>query len=93
LRTRRGSQHREPLLLVGAGAGGPLYIPGIYKQRNRTFILGLDEGLRQITPDNNSSSLPTEKMHSGDFSEWYVPTAASGITNTNLGTDALGYRS
>ena len=75
----------------GASAGGPLYIPGIYKQRNKTFIFGVYEGLRQSTPDNGTFSVPTEKMHSGDFSEWYVPTAASGITNTNLGTDALGY--
>ena len=75
----------------GASAGGPLYIPGIYKQRNKTFIFGVYEGLRQSTPDNGTFSVPTAKMHTGDFSEWYVPTAASGITNTNLGTDALGY--
>ncbi|MGA2170158.1 MAG: hypothetical protein ABSG62_18325 [Terracidiphilus sp.] len=75
----------------GASAGGPLYIPGIYKQRNKTFIFGVYEGLRQSTPDNGTFSVPTAKKHTGDFSEWYVPTAASGITNTNLGTDALGY--
>ena len=75
----------------GASAGGPLYIPGFYKQRNKTFIFGVYEGLRMSTPNNGTFSVPTEKMHSGDFSDWYVPTAASGITNTNLGTDALGY--
>jgi hypothetical protein len=75
----------------GASAGGPLYIPGLYKQRNKTFIFGVYEGVRMNTPDNGTFTVPTERMHSGDFSEWYTPTAASGITNTNLGTDALGY--
>jgi hypothetical protein len=75
----------------GASAGGPLYIPGIYKQRNKTFIFGVYEGVRMNTPVNGTFSVPTEKMHAGDFSEWYVPTTASGIKNTNLGTDALGY--
>lgn len=74
----------------GASAGGPLYIPGIYKQRDKTFIFGVYEGLRQSTPNNATFSVPTAKMHTGDFSEWLVPTAASGITTTNLGTDALG---
>jgi hypothetical protein len=73
----------------GASAGGPLYIPGIYKQRDKTFIFGVYEGLRQSTPNNAKFSVPTALMHTGNFSEWLVPVNPS--TPTNLGTDALGY--
>jgi len=34
----------------GIAGGGPLYIPGIYKQRNKTFFFAYYEGLRQGTP-------------------------------------------
>ena len=34
----RGNFNRNQ---VGASAGGPLYIPKFYEQRNKTFIFGL----------------------------------------------------
>ena len=36
----------------GFTAGGPVYIPNLYRQRDKTFIFGTYEGLRQQTPDN-----------------------------------------
>ena len=35
---------------VGVAAGGPLYIPGLYRQREKTFIFGLYEHLTISTP-------------------------------------------
>jgi hypothetical protein len=65
----------------GASAGGPLYIPGIYKQRDKTFIFGVYEGLRQTSPVNNTFTVPTALMRTGNFSE---------VLGAQIGTDALG---
>jgi hypothetical protein len=65
----------------GASAGGPLYIPGIYKQRDKTFIFGLYEGLRQTSPVNGTFTVPTALMRTGNFSE---------VLGAQIGTDALG---
>ncbi len=65
----------------GIFAGGPLYIPGVYKQKNKTFIFGGYEGLRQSTPLTYISTTPTAAMKSGDF---------SALLGPQIGTDALG---
>jgi hypothetical protein len=66
----------------GASAGGPIYIPGLLRQRDKAFIFGVYEGLRQSSPASGTFTVPTTRMHSGDFSEL--------LTTTNLGSDALG---
>jgi len=53
----------------GFSAGGPAYIPGLYKQRNKTFVFGTYEGLRQGSPVNNTFTVPTAQMRTGDFSQ------------------------
>ena len=65
----------------GASAGGPLYIPGLYRQRDKTFLFGLYEGLRQTSPVNGTFTVPTALMRNGDFSE---------VLGSQVGTDALG---
>lgn len=65
----------------GVSAGGPLYIPGIYKQRNKTFIFGLYEGVRQSNPLTLVTTMPTSAMRAGDF---------SALLGPQVGTDALG---
>ena len=52
----------------GIAGGGPLYIPGIYKQRNKTFFFAYYEGLRQGTPGPLLTTMPTAAEKSGDFS-------------------------
>jgi hypothetical protein len=52
----------------GATAGGPLYIPGIYKQRERTFIFGAYEGLRLDSSSTLKATTPTTAMESGNLS-------------------------
>jgi len=52
----------------GANFGGPLYIPGLYKQRNKTFVFGSWDALRQGIPSTYVSSVPTDEMRQGNFS-------------------------
>jgi hypothetical protein len=72
----------------GASAGGPLYIPGLYKQRDKTFIFGAYEGLRQSSPVNNTFTVPTAQMHNGDFSQLLtgavVTQTVGGVTTPVL---------
>jgi len=65
----------------GIVAGGPMYIPGIYKQRQKTFIFGGYEGLRQSAPLTYISTVPTAAMKNGDF---------SALLGSAAGSDALG---
>jgi hypothetical protein len=67
---------------VGGTAGGPLYIPGIYKQRNKTFIFGLYEHFSANTPSPSSYTVPDTDFLAGNFSEQ--------LATTSSGTDALG---
>jgi hypothetical protein len=66
----------------GGSAGGPLYIPGLYKQTEKTFIFGVYEGLRQSTPATLSATVPTQAFIGGDFSRL--------LTTNVVGRDALG---
>ncbi|MGH9327973.1 MAG: hypothetical protein ACRD2B_14990, partial [Terriglobia bacterium] len=65
----------------GVTAGGPLYIPGVYKQRDKTFFFVAYEGLRQETPGTVITTLPTTAMRGGDF---------SALLGSQIGTDCLG---
>ncbi len=66
----------------GFAAGGPLYIPGIYKQREKTFIFGLYEHLTISSPTVDTYTVPDTKFRGGDFSEI--------LGTSQKGTDALG---
>jgi hypothetical protein len=55
----------------GFTAGGPVYIPKIYRQRDKTFIFGTYEGLRQQTPTTLITTVPTEAQRAGDFSQTF----------------------
>jgi len=67
---------------VGGTAGGPLYIPGVYKQRNKTFIFGNYEHFHANTPSPSSYTVPDTNFLAGNFSEQ--------LSTTSVGTDALG---
>jgi hypothetical protein len=53
----------------GAAAGGPVYLPGLYKGRNRTFWFASYEASREGNGAAHTSSVPTARMRQGDFSE------------------------
>jgi Carboxypeptidase regulatory-like domain len=55
----------------GFTAGGPVYIPHFYKQRDKTFIFGTYEGLRQQTPTTLTATVPTDLQRQGDFSQTF----------------------
>ncbi len=57
----------------GGTAGGPLYLPGLYRQRDKTFIFGSYEGLRQQTPTTLITTVPTDLQRKGDFSQTLNP--------------------
>jgi hypothetical protein len=65
----------------GVAGGGPLYIPGIYKQRDKTFFFANYEGLRLNGSSAYSADVPTTAQLGGDFS--------SELTTTQVGSDAL----
>ncbi len=53
----------------GFNLGGPLFIPNLYEQREKTFIFGSYEGLRQQTPTTSGLlTFPTLDQRRGDFS-------------------------
>lgn len=64
----RPAFHRDQF---GLTAGGPLYLPGIYRQRDKTFIFGTYEGLRQQTPTTLLTTVPTALQRQGDFSQTF----------------------
>jgi Carboxypeptidase regulatory-like domain len=67
---------------VGGTVGGPLEIPGLYRQREKTFFFGLFEHLSVSTPTVGTYTVPDAKFRGGDFSE---------ILGANTGqVDALG---
>src|SRR2546426_1005544 len=53
----------------GLNAGGPMWIPKLYKGINRTFFFFNYEGYRFTQVENVLLTVPTAKMHTGDFSE------------------------
>lgn len=75
----RTPDHRNQF---GVGAGGPLYIPGLYKQRDKTYFYAYYAGLRLNNAGNLSVQVPTADQLAGNFS--------SQLTTTSLGIDCLG---
>ena len=75
---RRAALHRNQF---GASLGGPVYLPHVYRQRDKTFFFVLYEGLRQSNPATALDTVPTAAFRSGDL---------SALLGPQIGTDALG---
>src|SRR5438477_11581201 len=55
----------------GFTVGGPVWIPKIYRGRNKTFFFFSLEGFRNRTgASNTTATVPTPEMYNGDFSKW-----------------------
>jgi hypothetical protein len=52
----------------GGTLGGPVYIPRIYEQTNKTFFFVSEEARRIVTYTNPSGSVPYQGMVNGQFS-------------------------
>ncbi len=54
----------------GAAAGGPVFLPGLYDGRNRTFWMFGYEGIADYFPrETVTTTIPTAKERQGDFSD------------------------
>jgi len=51
----------------GGTVGGPVWIPKIYEQRNKTFFFFSDEARRIVTYSNPSATVPYSGMLNGQF--------------------------
>jgi hypothetical protein len=69
---RRQDYYDKPPHLVrnefGASAGGPVYLPGLYNGRERTFFFFAYEAYRNFAATTTSVTMPTMAMRQGDFS-------------------------
>lgn len=74
----RPNEHRNQF---GFAVGGPVYIPGVYKQRNKTFFFFNYEGHRENGPAASGlGTVPTAAMRTGNF---------SALLGAQIGQDAL----
>ena len=64
----------------GVAIGGPVYIPGVYKQRDKTFFFFNYEGHRDHNAGQYAGTVPTPAFRTGDF---------SALLGAQVGTDAL----
>jgi hypothetical protein len=67
----------------GGTIGGPVWIPKIYEQRNKTFFFFSDEARRIVTYSNPTATVPYSGMDSGQFShvvctQWANSNGAAG---------------
>ena len=74
----RAALHRNQF---GGSLGGPVYLPHVYRQRDKTFFFVLYEGLRQSNPATALDTVPTAAFRTGDL---------SALLGPQIGTDALG---
>ncbi len=75
----------------GATVGGPVYIPKLYKGRNKTFFMFGYEALRESTASSLTTTMPTAAQRAGDFSQTKnaagaLVTIYDPITTTASGT-------
>src|SRR5438094_155862 len=76
--TPKPNSHRNQF---GFSVSGPVYIPGLYKQRNKTFFFFNYEGHRENDPLTAPlSTTPIGAFRTGDF---------QALLGSNIGTDAL----
>ena len=73
----------------GFTAGGPLFLPDLYQQRDKTFIFGAYEGLRQETPTTLVTTVPTEAQKRGDFSRIFNPDGSQATIYNPFSTTLL----
>jgi len=61
----------------GVSAGGPLYIPKLYEKKDKTFIFGYYEGIRESSPWTSLVTVPTADMKGATSPPCSVPPAAA----------------
>jgi hypothetical protein len=75
----------------GVAVGGPVYIPGIYKQRDKTFFFFNFEGHRDHNAGQYSGTSPLPAFRTGDFSALLGSQAMTcGPQSNQACVDGLG---
>jgi hypothetical protein len=72
----------------GGSFGGPVYIPGLYDGRNRTFFFVDYEGLRIRQAQTQSAYVPPSAWRTGDFSSLIDYTTVTGSDCNGVATYA-----
>jgi hypothetical protein len=68
----------------GGNISGPITIPHLYKGTDRTFFMFAYEGFRLNQATTFTTQQPTEKMRTGDFSEFLAGGACAGSTPVTI---------
>jgi len=76
VRGQKRSQDRYNL--YGGKIGGPVWLPKIYRGKEKTFFFFNYEGLKQASPYANISSVPNGAFRGGDFSGSSTPILQPG---------------
>ncbi|MFN0110142.1 MAG: TonB-dependent receptor domain-containing protein [Blastocatellia bacterium] len=77
----------------GGTVGGPVWVPKVYKGKNKTFFMYGIERIPETRPRNNGTpTVPTEKMRQGDFSDLLKINASYQIYNPFTRRAAAGGR-
>jgi hypothetical protein len=79
---------------VGFTAGGPAWIPKVYNGRNKTFwFVTYSRDMRPATISTVTSTVPTQRMKNGDFSEIgrpiYDPATTAGNVRTQFADNII----
>jgi hypothetical protein len=61
----------------GATVGGPVWIPKVYRGKDKTFFFFSYEGFRNRSGANGAQfTVPTAEMYNGDFTKWVTSAGA-----------------
>ena len=74
----------------GVTLGGPVYIPGLYNGKDRTFFLFSFERQKDNVAQTTTYSVPTAKMRTGDFSELLPSTVIYNPFDRFMGNSSCG---
>ena len=81
----KGQSNRPPILRYhnfGGTIGGPVWIPKLYEQRDKTFFFFSEEVRRNITYSNGSAEVPTQALLNGQFAKPVCVTFAANNSCT-----------
>lgn len=67
---------------IGVSAGGPVYIPGLYEQTDKTWLFGTYEAFREPLSRSRTRTVLTSTARMGDFT--YTPVGGGAPVTVNL---------
>jgi hypothetical protein len=82
-KNKDGKADRDPLRYnrYGATVGGPIWIPKLYDGRNKSFFFFAYEGIKDVFPEPNQFTVPTQAERDGDLSALLAINSSFQIYN------------